>query len=451
MEMGKQEKEAAFAGHWISLAQVFAQAYISIAEVDLDSGEALILKASQDPEFEGLTLPWDKIVERYAGFRAYPDDAKKVLGISLDKLSAAQASGARAVLAEVRCMGSSEGRYDWVEISAAAVPGHTRKVLITTKEINQERLQRRVVELFVYQSLDYLLVVDTKHNSYIRISYDREGVPLPLASGGDYEADMVRYNKMYVLPEDYERVTDNMRLSTMVERLRRQGQYTFPSGGLGEDGSYRWSRVRIIPYDLDAGIVLIARTDATQLYREEQAKNARLSAALRDAQTDALTGLYNKRAVRDLVVRSLENQYRERAAFLFCDIDNFKMVNDTFGHQKGDCLLREIGSFLKELCGRSGIAGRIGGDEFLLYLPGVTPDEAGQFARQICGALEGRAQEIPISCSVGISLYPQDGTDYEMLVRKADQALYRSKRYGKNRFDFYSIKAREAEDGCLHE
>lgn len=176
---------------------------------------------------------------------------------------------------------------------------------------------------------------------------------------------------------------------------------------------------------------------------EEQARNERLTAALYEAQHDALTGLLNHKGLKSLVVDSLEQLEKRQAAFLFIDVDNFKMVNDTLGHQEGDRLLRHLASAIQEIADQAGIAGRIGGDEFLLYLPQYTSvEQITRHAEEICHIFDPFAgetgKEFPISCSVGVSIYPKDGMDYESLLRKADQALYTSKRYEKNRCYFYS-------------
>lgn len=219
--------------------------------------------------------------------------------------------------------------------------------------------------------------------------------------------------------------------------------YSFTSSGLTVDGQYRRSRVVYLYYDKPAGLILCARTDVTQIYLEEQQKRRQLAVALQTAQLDPMTGIYKQKATGELVTRSLEDQYRDISAFLFIDVDNFKMVNDTLGHQKSDELLCFLADSIRDMAGCNGIAGRIGGDEFLLYLPSVPSVESvKRIAGQVCNVFNSYAdlalKPDLVSCSVGISLYPHDGTDYKTLLRKADQALYTSKRYGKNRLSLYS-------------
>lgn len=262
---------------------------------------------------------------------------------------------------------------------------------------------------------------------------------------------MIRYNRTYVAPEDFEQVTANMQIPHVLKMLAQSDSYSFTSGGITNDGKYRRSQVLFLFYDKTAGLILLARTDVTQIYLEEQEKSRQLHEALVSAQLDAMTGIFNQKATTGLIKRSLESQYRKMAAFLFIDVDNFKQVNDTLGHQTGDHLLCFLAQRLQEIAGRSGIAGRLGGDEFLLYLSDISSiRKIEEIARSICD-IPSTLSEVSIlqgmiSCSVGISIYPHDGTDYEKLLGKADQALYTSKRYGKREYYFYSLEAEPLTD-----
>lgn len=444
LHFDRKDKDAE--NRYMYLAEAFTKNYISIAEVDLQTGCAAVLKSSADPELEGVRLPWEALVERYADRRTCPDDRDLVRALTLERLRADFESERGDSSLEVRCMsGKDEGKYDWVKISVFAVSKKVKKLFVATQEINQSRMMKHIVEKFVYQNFDYFILLDTKRNSYTMFGGKKNGTPLPDEVNSDYTAEMIRYNRMYVAPEDVERVTAGMQIPHILKMLETQDSYCISSGGIAKNGEYRRTRLRFTSYDRAAGLVLLTRADVTQIYAEERAKSERLAAALRDARHDSLTGLYNQKATRRLVTESLENQYRSRAAILFIDVDNFKMINDELGHQKGDELLCFLAALLQKIAGRRGVAGRIGGDEFLMFLPADAADVR-QCADRICRAFasipDERIKVLPVSCSVGIAVYPQDGTDYETLLYKADQALYTSKRYGKNKYGFYS----ESED-----
>lgn len=156
---------------------------------------------------------------------------------------------------------------------------------------------------------------------------------------------------------------------------------------------------------------------------------------------DFLTELPNRYQFNLNFNKALVDQNMKNAAILFVDLDRFKVINDTFGHDIGDLLLIEVAKRL-ELCIHPGDSlARIGGDEFILFLPNIEYDEVSNTAQKILSSLNKVIQlndyEMYITPSIGISLYPQDGEDSEILVKKADLALQQVKRTGKNNFQFY--------------
>lgn len=166
-----------------------------------------------------------------------------------------------------------------------------------------------------------------------------------------------------------------------------------------------------------------------ELLREE---NQRLNKL---AQTDWLTGLYNRMAVEQKVDDWLKSG-RQSTLFVL-DVDNFKGINDRYGHIAGDRVLQQIGELLSKLAFRTDIVGRIGGDEFIIFMP-VNRDAG--FIESRCWQIEQRFQDLPrsrfmvrkISLTVCGSGY-QDGDDYQSLFDRADQNLLRAKAMKKGR------------------
>lgn len=436
------EKFLDLEGRYAALAKILANQYISIAEVDLHTGNTIVLKSGEDTELEGRELPWPALLERYTHRRAYHEDRAVLHALSQEHLNDFLAQGEGELIFEVRC-NAVETEYIWAEIKVSILSIPEKKLLVTTRGIDEQRMLKSIVEQFVFQHFDYFILLNAKANSYTMFSGDKNGVPLPPVSGDDYTAEVARYNAKYLYPEEYVRVTANMQIAHVLKMLEQESTYSFSCSGISADGALRRTRVQFRYYDKAAGLILLTRTDITGIFLEEQARNERLTAALYEAQHDALTGLLNHKGLKSLVVDSLEQLEKCQAAFLFIDVDNFKMVNDTLGHQEGDRLLRHLSSAIQEIADQAGIAGRIGGDEFLLYLPQYTSvEQITRHAEELCHVFDPFAGEtgkdFPISCSVGVSTYPKDGMDYESLLRKADQALYTSKRYGKNRCYFYS-------------
>ena len=157
------------------------------------------------------------------------------------------------------------------------------------------------------------------------------------------------------------------------------------------------------------------------------------------AERDSLTDLYNKAKMHKLVEKHIQQEDMQEGAFLIIDIDDFKSINDTYGHLYGDEVLIKIANAILISAGMEDYAGRIGGDEFCVFCRG---ENAGQHAMETAERISRMADRIHLSgrrvtLSMGISRYPEDASSYEELYQKADQALYRVKRSGKNAFSVY--------------
>ena len=152
------------------------------------------------------------------------------------------------------------------------------------------------------------------------------------------------------------------------------------------------------------------------------------------AHYDTLTGLPNRTLFTDRLRQTVltARRYSARLALMFVDLDKFKPVNDTYGHEAGDALLQEIGARLKGVIRESDTAARIGGDEFVVLLPGADKVESVQaIAEKILQEVERpfsfNNQDIRISASIGYALYPEHGEDFSRLMRNADHAMYQAK------------------------
>jgi diguanylate cyclase (GGDEF)-like protein len=153
---------------------------------------------------------------------------------------------------------------------------------------------------------------------------------------------------------------------------------------------------------------------------------------------DALTGLPNRKLFFDRLEASLalSARYARRLALLYLDLDGFKEVNDTMGHEAGDELLKRVGALLAGSVRKSDTVARLGGDEFVVMLNEVTNlGDAALVGEKLVSALRApiglKTGPATISASVGVSVYPENGESAELLLQKADQAMYASKHKGK--------------------
>ncbi|WP_273124028.1 sensor domain-containing diguanylate cyclase [Bacillus weihaiensis] len=165
------------------------------------------------------------------------------------------------------------------------------------------------------------------------------------------------------------------------------------------------------------------------------------------AHKDSLTGLPNRIALYSYINHKLENEsLNERYLFLFLDLDGFKDINDTYGHQAGDHLLKVVSSRLQELVKTEGLAARLGGDEFILMKKSTTMNstkEGEVIGQSIIAAINrpislNEETEVIIRCSVGGAIWPDYSIEPDEVIQLADEALYVSKNKGKNQFTFYT-------------
>ncbi len=184
--------------------------------------------------------------------------------------------------------------------------------------------------------------------------------------------------------------------------------------------------------DMDEEIVLFTTfKDIT-----EQKKTAKI--LKEQASTDSLTGLYNRRQFEILAYQGLQTakRYAMPYSILMLDIDFFKKINDTYGHDAGDKVLKKLARTLKETMRKSDIVARYGGEEFIVFLPKTTPKEAYTAAEHVREAVENmktviNGKNIPITVSIGIS--DNQSFDLTLLIKQADEALYASKENGRNK------------------
>src|SRR5713101_1547570 len=164
------------------------------------------------------------------------------------------------------------------------------------------------------------------------------------------------------------------------------------------------------------------------------------------ANYDALTGLPNRNLLHDRLRQSVFAQrYVRSIGVVFLDIDHFKFVNDSLGHNTGDKLLQKVAERLTETVRDGDTVARLGGDEFILILNDQTGQEVIYRAIQriigrIAEPIDVDGQELMVTCSAGISLYPQDGPDVDTLLKNADAAMYRAKEKGRNNVQFYTAE-----------
>jgi diguanylate cyclase (GGDEF)-like protein/PAS domain S-box-containing protein len=225
-------------------------------------------------------------------------------------------------------------------------------------------------------------------------------------------------------------------ITTVVPLVQNRGRWRGEATGLRNDGSLFPQEISLTSID-GGGMVCVVRDITERTYAEEQIKHL--------AYHDALTTLPNRLLFKDRVTVAISHAQRHdgRVAVLFLDLDRFKVINDSLGHNIGDQLLQAVAARVQSCVRDSDTVARLGGDEFTLLLPELThAEDAALVAQKILEAvrypfhIEGR--EFYITTSIGISIFPEDGVDAETLIKSADTAMYQAKEQGRDNYQLFN-------------
>lgn len=235
--------------------------------------------------------------------------------------------------------------------------------------------------------------------------------------------------------------TDDIpRVRALLDDIRHGWLYTSAEFRLlYEESGYSWFRINFITL-----------RDRNKLFTRVIGQIANINQEISDidilrsrAEMDALTGVYNREQTETQIKYYLNRTPGEMCAFIVIDIDNFKQINDTQGHMLGDVVLSEMASAMKRVMRASDVVGRIGGDEFVIFMKDAksaknVEAKAENLQKEFRSLFRNEKLSLQITCSIGIALYPDNGTEYKVLFNHADQALYQAKVLGKDRFSFFS-------------
>jgi diguanylate cyclase (GGDEF)-like protein/PAS domain S-box-containing protein len=199
-----------------------------------------------------------------------------------------------------------------------------------------------------------------------------------------------------------------------------------------------WENITEVKDDSGQVINYISVFSDITVLKETEKKLAHL------AHHDPLTGLTNRLMFTANLAQAIERaqRHKQKLALLFLDLDRFKFVNDTYGHAAGDQVLQAVADRLKQSVRAQDMISRLGGDEFIILLEEISDSgDTAVLAQKIIDAIslpiDWQDQQLFVSASVGISIYPDDATDAEQLAKLGDEAMYRAKHGGRDRYVFY--------------
>lgn len=240
-----------------------------------------------------------------------------------------------------------------------------------------------------------------------------------------------------VHPDDVDRF-----LEFYHETVLKEGFHDVEYRLKNANGSFIWVRISLTTLCGSAGepIRAIGKIDDIT---NQRAENQKLKA---QSENDLLTGTYNKTTAEKYIHNAFQEQYHSMHALLMLDLDNYGQMNVTFGRGFCDTILQDVSEKMKKTFRGSDIIGRIGSDEFVILMcdvrnPEIIKEKAQDICERINSVYSSGGVDCHITASVGVAVFPQDGTTYDELYKKADTALYRAKANGKNTYMFYSQRS----------
>lgn len=301
-----------------------------------------------------------------------------------------------------------------------------------SKQKEQEAETRRKLQIqdtLIANALEYGKV-DLETGTLLEFNGEESGMP--------YQ-DFLYKNVQEKVSQEHAAYVEKKLSLEFVRQAYQEGRETVEMQFLMKCGSaYRWVSCVVYKINMDAeNTVIFVVTDIDDRKRQEIALKEQ-------AERDGLTGLYNAVTTRSKIneLLSQKDSLNETHVFVLLDLDNYKQINDTFGHSYGDQVLVDIATTLNTRFRSSDIVGRLGGDEFIILLRSVRSyGYAEHMIEELCKAIHKTYTDgdlsVTISASIGIAIAPTDGSTFEQLYKKSDIAQYHVKRQGKNGFSRY--------------
>jgi diguanylate cyclase (GGDEF)-like protein/PAS domain S-box-containing protein len=239
-------------------------------------------------------------------------------------------------------------------------------------------------------------------------------------------------------------LTDEALLQILLNADPGLGQFGLEIMGIRRDGNTFPAALKMSEMTLKGGRDYIGALRDLTDYKEKEARILHL------ANHDSLTGLPNRNLLQDRIEQAILHGQRHgtRVAVLFIDLDNFKTINDSLGHDVGDMLLQRVSLRVAECVREKDTVARQGGDEFIVVITELNnPQDAGVVATNILGALSAPYtignRELHSNASIGIAVFPEDGREVDTLLKHSDVAMYHAKSAGRNNFQFYAPEMNE--------
>ena len=307
------------------------------------------------------------------------------------------------------------------------------KIRETNKNLSQALGNQMVLQSALTRDAIYTSKANLTKNEVISGS-EIYGDPI-VGLHNEYD-EWFEYAKSRILPEEYENFCNTLDRQNLIDNFNR-GIEPKPMEyrHFSKNNNYHWVRLILRMFkDVESDDVYLFgyAFDIDKEVRDRQA-------LVLEAQTDLFTGLYNKTTTEKLI----EEEIRSGAGILFLlDIDDFKSVNDRFGHEAGDRVLKSFSVLLSNIFRKEDIVGRVGGDEFMIYIKNtaaitIAEEKAAEIIWCLKSGVDYENIRIIVSTSIGIAIINEDNLSFSEAYNQADCALYEAKQNGKNKFVIY--------------
>lgn len=416
-----------FQTHGSALLTLFDE----VTELDYDADVMVLLHSRYSPDrvdvpIRGLSAAAERYTAKWLA--GSPDRPAYLAFISPEHIAAAYSNGGTATM-ELQL---ADGRW----YRSLLFPLAPHRALFCTLGITEQKLEERRRQMEQQNLLrwkDTLYHILSEMPGMLVFDYDPAADRMTTClntRSGDMEPPMEQYlatleQQAHLAPESVEPVREAVAKALLRPR---SGIFDYRARYFGPE--YRWYRAHYASLADEEGRVyrIVGRIEDA----EEQ------HALRTQARLDDKTGFLNHQAARTAIDAAMAEE--GGGTLLVIDLDDFKQINDSLGHLYGDTFLKRVAGTIRDLFRRGDILSRFGGDEFVVFLPGVHSVE---LAERRSAALIGRIQGLevpqlgPIGCSIGISLTDRGDLGMDALFHQADQALYEAKRQGKGRYVLY--------------
>ena len=321
--------------------------------------------------------------------------------------------------------------------------GEVAKAIGTLEDITEERRIRRRFA----QEEQYRAALLSEAVAMWSVDLVRQQVMACTIHGKDwleggkgflYSGRFIENMCRYVHPADHDRIAGKMQANHMLaayytgEREQKElFRATYPGA---EDYKWMTCTISLLTEPVSGNPVAFAYV------RDVDEETKRKMELMYSSERDPLTGLYNRRNIEEKVEQALKNE-DSLSCLIMLDLDGFKEINDKYGHQEGDAVLKKMARILSGAFRADDLIARFGGDEFIVFLDHIPNCECASFraeeVRRQVYALTLNGEDRIVSISIGIAFGPRDGNTFELLYKHADEALYMAKGRGKNQIAFY--------------